>query len=506
MNVFSGFDQYLRNHELPPAWLWVPLLALVVGNVVGLFAVGVHPDEAYYWIWSERLQAGYFDHPPMVAWVIRLFTELFGDYPWVIRLPAVLAWIAINFSVYTITRDAFPGHRLSAWMAVLVATSLPLYQIGFHVVTPDSPYLLFTALAYWALYLALTRDPRWWLAVGVFGGLSLLSKYIAVLFPLGLFLALLVSRQGRQVLLTPWPYLAAAIAALLFSPVVYWNAQHEWVSFLFQLGHGINVKQEASISNVLLFLASQLAVAMPWTLIAMVYAAVRRRGLVSVSSPVPEVLSFGFAVPIVFFSLTGFTMVSGAHWPAAAYIPGSALLGGALGYWLNASNAAPETRTVWRRHWPAMAIVLACLLSIGFTNIARYRVNTQLANTFGWPELGVAVERVFEREQANGACVIASQYWGLSAAIAFALNRPHEVAVLPGGRISQYDLWREEDESRSKSVPCVLVVLSDYSAEFPVKKITDDNQQWRLDFVHEMVSPVRTRWAGIYIRADKKAD
>ena len=487
-------------------WLWPLLLLLLVGNVLGWLTVGVHPDEAYYWMWSERLQAGYFDHPPMVAWAIRLFTTIFGDHPWVIRLPSVMAMIAISGSTYSIARDAFPSRHVAGWMAVLVAISLPLYQVGFHIITPDAPYLFFTSLAYLALYRALTADRRWWLGVGVFGGLSLLSKYIAVLFPLGLFLALLVNRQGRQLLRTPWPYLAAAIAALVFSPVVYWNAQHEWISFLFQLGHGINVKQEASISNVLLFLASQLAVAMPWTLIAMIYAAIRSREFVSAATPVPDVLSFGFAVPIVFFSLTGFTMISGAHWPAAAYIPGSVLLGGVLGYWINTGSTAPQTQTVWRRHWPAMTIVVACLLAIAFANIARYRVNTQLANTFGWPELGADVERVFDEERTNGECVIASQYWGLSAAIAFALNKPHQVVVLPGGRISQYDLWREEDASKPKDVPCVLVVLSDDSAEFPGKKTTGDNQYWRLDHVHEMVSPVRTRWAGIYIRADKKAD
>ena len=214
MSIFSPIDKHFRDHGLRWALLWVLLIAFLVGNVVGLFTVGIHPDEAYYWVWSERLDAGYFDHPPMVAWEIRLFTSIFGDHPWVIRLPAVLAWLAIIVSVYVITRDAFPKHWITPWLAVLVATSVPLYQVGFHVITPDSPYLLFTAISYWTLYLALTRDPRWWLATGVFGGLSLLSKYIAVLFPAAVFIALILSAKGRQNLLTPWPWLAIAVAVL----------------------------------------------------------------------------------------------------------------------------------------------------------------------------------------------------------------------------------------------------------------------------------------------------
>ena len=256
-----------------PPWIGLLLSLFLIGNIIALFSVGVHPDEAYYWVWSEKLQAGYFDHPPMVAWEIRLFTSILGDSPWVIRLPAVVAWVALNMSVYLVARDVFPRQRLAGWLAVLVASSLPLYQLGFHIVTPDSPYLLFTALSFWAINMALTRDPRWWLLVGLFGGLSLLSKYIAVLFPLAVFLALITSKKGRAHFLTPWPWLAVVIATIVFSPVIYWNAQHDWISFLFQLGHGVNLKNEASVVNVLLYIGSQLVVATPWVFIAMLVAA-----------------------------------------------------------------------------------------------------------------------------------------------------------------------------------------------------------------------------------------
>ena len=102
-----------------PPWFWLLISLFLIGNIIGLFAVGVHPDEAYYWVWSEKLQAGYFDHPPMVAWEIRFFTSIFGDHPWVIRLPAVLAWAAINISVYLIARDIFPRYPRAGWLAVL---------------------------------------------------------------------------------------------------------------------------------------------------------------------------------------------------------------------------------------------------------------------------------------------------------------------------------------------------------------------------------------------------
>lgn len=489
-----------------PPWFWLLISLFLIGNIIALFAVGVHPDEAYYWVWSEKLRAGYFDHPPMVAWEIRFFTAIFGDKAWVIRLPAVLAWAAINISVYLIARDVFPRQPRAGWLAVLVATSLPLYQVGFHIVTPDAPYLLFTALSFWAIYVALTRDPRWWLLTGIFGGLSLLSKYIAVLFPAAVFLALIFSKKGRRHFLTPWPWLAVVIAALVFSPVVYWNAQHDWVSFLFQLGHGVNLEGDPSVINVLLYVGSQLAMAMPWAFIAMIVAAVKMRSASRDLKPMDGVLVFGFGLPLVFFAITGFTMISGAHWPAAAYIPGSILLGGILAQWLRVDSVRGAKAENQQRKWLVVVIVVAGLLSMLLANVIRYRGNTQLANTFGWPEVGVAVKEIYDRQPTAATCTIATQYWGLSAAIAFALNKPHQVLALPGGKTSQYDIWRKEDKNQSRADICVLVAMSDDNGNFPQRKTTGDDMQWVLERVHEVPSPVRTRWAGIYIRAKTQVE
>lgn len=483
-----------------PPWIGLLLSLFLIGNVIALFSVGVHPDEAYYWVWSENMQAGYFDHPPMVAWEIRLFTSILGDHSWVIRLPAVAAWVTINMSVYLIARDVFPRHNLAGWLAVLVATSLPLLQVGFHIVTPDSPYLLFTALSFWAITKALTRNPRWWLLTGLFGGLSLLSKYIAVLFPVAIFLTLISSKQGRAHFLTPWPWLAVAIAAIVFSPVIYWNAQHEWVSFLFQLGHGVNLKNEPSVTNVLLYIGSQLVMAMPWVFIAMIVAAVKTRSVLSERRLVYGMLVYGFGVPLVFFALTGFTMISGAHWPAAAYIPGSVLLGGMLAQWLSGSNGQVSEANGRQRRWLVIVIVVAAMLSMLLANVTRYRGNTQLANTFGWPEVGAVVKEVYDRQSTAGTCTIATPYWGLSAAIAFALNMPHQVLTLPGGKYNQYDVWSEDDISRSKQEACVFVVMSDHDGNFPQNREISDDTGWQLLRVHEASSPVRSRWFGIYIR------
>lgn len=497
-----------------PPWFWVLISLFLIGNVIGLFAVGIHPDEAYYWVWSEKLQAGYFDHPPMVAWEIRLFTSILGDHPWVIRLPAVLAWVAINISVYLIARETFPRFPRAGWLAVLVATSLPLYQVGFHIVTPDSPYLLFTALSFWAITMALTRDPRWWLLTGLFGGLSLLGKYMAVLFPAAVLFGLIISKEGRKQLLTPWPWLAVFIAAIVFSPVIYWNAQHDWISFLFQLGHGINLKGDASVVNVLLYMAGQLVMAMPWVFIAMIVAAVKTRSVLSDRKPVYGVLLLGFGLPLIFFAFTGFRMISGANWPAAAYIPGSVLLGGLLAQWplLNSDRGSQAKNRQYK--WLVTGIVVAGLLSMLLANATRYRGNTQLAFTFGWPETAAVVKEIHDEQSDKTGCVIVTEDKLLTAALAFALNMPHRVLALvpyrmrdlPVSKTNQYDVWREQDKYQSQPDACVMVIMSENSGNFPQRSTTIDGTQWQLERVHEVPSPVRTRWAGIYIRANVRTD
>ncbi len=194
-------------------------------------------DEAYYWLWSLYPSLSYFDHPPMVAWMIWL-TTLFDDSERFVRLPAILCSFGATAFLYELAADLFHDRKVG-FMAGVIALIAPVYAIGAFVVTPDAPLLLFWCAALWAGWKLLdTQEPKWWYVIGFFFGLAMVSKYTAAFFAPSLFLFLLAAPGQRAWLFRKEPWLGFALGLILFAPVIVWNAQHEWVSIGFQLTHG----------------------------------------------------------------------------------------------------------------------------------------------------------------------------------------------------------------------------------------------------------------------------
>jgi len=220
-----------------------PLVAtlLIVAGLIALrlAAAAVTPltfDEAYYWTWSKHLAPGYFDHPPMVAVVIRLGTLLAGDTEFGVRLVSILLAIPMSWAVWRATVLLFGEARIAA-SAVILLNATMMVSAGTTIVTPDAPLLVAASLVLLALaQVAATGRGVWWLAVGVAVGLALLSKYTALFFGPAILVWLLWVPQMRRWLASPWPYLGGIVAFALFAPVILWNAQHDWISFVKQLG------------------------------------------------------------------------------------------------------------------------------------------------------------------------------------------------------------------------------------------------------------------------------
>jgi dolichol-phosphate mannosyltransferase len=197
------------------------------------------PEEAYYWNYAQHPALGYLDHPPMVAWLIGLGTTLFGDTEFGVRLGTFLCWfITAGFS-FALARDLF-GKGI-ALITVMLTAVLPFFFLFGFFATPDAPLTACWAGALLFLERALSggRARAWW-GAGICLGLGMLSKYtIALLVPATLAF-LLLDRPSRRWLRRPEPYLAAMLAGLLFSPVILWNQQHGWASFLFQTAHRLD--------------------------------------------------------------------------------------------------------------------------------------------------------------------------------------------------------------------------------------------------------------------------
>jgi 4-amino-4-deoxy-L-arabinose transferase-like glycosyltransferase len=157
-------------------------LRLLAASRSGLFF-----DEAYYWQWSTNLQAGYFDHPPAIAWLIRIGTLLFGNTSLGVRFVSALTAPLTALVLWIIVLRLTGDRRAAAWVAIFASlTGAALLSLA---ALPDGPTALFWLCAAFAL-IALYRGghPVWWVAAGFAVGLSGDTKYTAAMLALGLFL------------------------------------------------------------------------------------------------------------------------------------------------------------------------------------------------------------------------------------------------------------------------------------------------------------------------------
>jgi len=241
-------------------------------RLVYLGVVDLIPEEAYYWNYAQHLDIGYLDHPPMVAWLIAAGTGVFGHTEFGVRIGSFLCWVVTAIFGYGLAHHQFG--KSSAIRVLLLLAVLPFFFIFGFFMTPDAPL---TACWVGALYfferVVFGKQKSAWVGLGVCIGLGMLSKYtIALLVPAGLVF-LLLDRESRRWLVRPEPWLAGLIALVLFSPVIIWNAQNQWASFVFQGPRRLGSSTEFSLHILLLSAALLLT---PSGLIAAVCALLPR--------------------------------------------------------------------------------------------------------------------------------------------------------------------------------------------------------------------------------------
>lgn len=198
-------------------------------------SVPLFDDEAYYALWARDLALGYYDHPPMIAYLIRMGTGLFGETALGIRLFPVIGFVASGYLVGDIARRMSSGAvGLPVLATVLYNLSLPVFALG-SLATPDAPSTLFWVAALWAAIRAIDARPDtrsamlWFVGTGLFLGLGVVSKFTNAFLAFGLLAYLFATRKGRPYLLTPLPYMTAVAALLPLLPYLFWNLENDWL-------------------------------------------------------------------------------------------------------------------------------------------------------------------------------------------------------------------------------------------------------------------------------------
>lgn len=339
MTTVPDISVPLRGAARRPLVLAVLIIAaMTVLRIVYASAIELRTDEAYYWTWSKEAALSFLDHPPGIAWMIRLSTAIFGDTALGVRFGGIVAMLVTQLLLADIVRRLTHDAR-AIMFAVLMPEAALYYGLLMAKVAPDVAMIPCAMAMVWSLVrLAQGGDGRWWLAAGLFAGLSMLSKFTAIMFAPAVAAFLLVPDWRWRWLRSPYPYLAVLVAIAVFSPVLIWNAQHDWASFRFQgvratANYGISLRTIGDYIGLQFGLVG--FVMLPVVLTGLVLTAWRGY---RTREPVAILLSTAVLVPFLYFLAKSMTLRVGDTWPMFMW---------PVGFAATAVNLATMTKEGW---------------------------------------------------------------------------------------------------------------------------------------------------------------
>ena len=205
------------------------LLLLIAVNLLQAGFTSLNNDEAYYWMYSKYPDWGYFDHPPMIAIMIKAGYLLFQNELGV-RLPVVLSMAASLVMIWSLVEKDPGWKNRNILYFVMLVLILPVFNIFGFIATPDSPLIFFSVLFLFA-YKRFLNDGslKSTILIAIAMAALMYSKYHAAL------LIILVILSNLSLLKNLRFYLAVILAILLFVPHIYWQFINDFPSFRYHL-------------------------------------------------------------------------------------------------------------------------------------------------------------------------------------------------------------------------------------------------------------------------------
>lgn len=407
--------------------------ALLLLNLVQAWQTELFDDEAYYWVCSRFLDWGYFDHPPMIALLIRIGSFIFPSELGV-RIFSVILSI---FSIYLIENLTKPQNKKLFYSIIL---NILMFQIGGILATPDIPLFFFTAL-FFIVFSKFTekQGALQSLYLSVVIALLIYSKYhgiLVVLFSLFSNVSLLSKRST---------YFVAAFSILLLIPHFLWQFHHGYPSIQYQLFE--RVSPPYSISFTSDFILGQLLIPGPLIGWLIIWAAFKYK----TNTPVERAMLFSIIGFYSLFFVSSFFTRTEANWTIPIIVPIIYLSYHYL------KNDHQKARWIYKL-LPFSLIISIVLKTYMFLDISQIKFvpKDEFHQNKSW-----AAEI---KKQADGSPVIftnsyqrASKYWFYSGDTSFSLNTYKY-------RRSGYNFWPLEKQFQHKTV---FLVGSKHSDNMP---------------------------------------
>lgn len=403
--------------------------------------LGLVPDETYYWDWSREPAFGYFDHPPMIAWIIFLSRQVFGETALGVRAGVIACSLVASLASYLIARK-YVVKPSSLVFFLIMSNSILLFGVGSLLATPDIPLVLFWTCSFYFGYKALfeASTPSW-IAMGLCAGLGLMSKYTFALFFIAFVVLLVFSKPERRWLGRWQPYAAALVSLVVWLPNLVWNAHHGWVSFLFQFSHGVNSKGGFRLDTLGEFIAGQLGILSIFPFVLLLCAAAAslkdlRKGGRS------AYLTLFFVVPFCVFLIASLQKKVEANWAAAAYVSGLVMI---ARFWDNLDKAswAMKRFAIFSTVFAALTTAVV-LLHIQAPFLPLAPGNDPANQVLGWKEWAHDVDNIRNSlDHAEPLLICTNRYQEASMLGFYLPDHPRTFALSLGARENNYGLFQE---------------------------------------------------------------
>jgi len=435
--------------------VWIFLLVLTMLRLALLGATQLSPDEAYYWMWSQRPALSYFSKGPGVAFAIRSSTEIFGDNEFGVRFWSPLLAAGTSLLLYYFAQRLFSS--LAGFWTVVALNVTPIFNLGSLVLTIDPLSIFFWVAAFYTFWLALERSPGfswWWPLTGLLVGLGFLCKFTNAVELISVLLVLILVRRLRCEFRRPNLYLLLLVFGLCTIPPIFWNSRHAWIT----LAH---LQSRGSLDEVpgfhplelLTFLGEHFATYSPLLFLGLAWATIASWRRAQRNFKVLYLLWFG--LPVFFlYAILSCNKAAAPNWDALAFLSLGVL---AVSYWRE--RAASRTGT---RNWSNAAVVLALFMSAALVGLMvnpfgiGRRGRDPSDRLRGWRTLAEAVGKVrsdFEKQTGKAVFLIADERDRASELAFYLPDRRvegpgHPPVYIPESQdmINQFSFWPRYDE------------------------------------------------------------